>query len=275
MAYTREDQDPKIRAQSLKESIARMSADPKNVLGANYDPNLARDIAGMQAELGSVQDLINQSQIDQNLALFDRYSPQVDESSDRAAIAELFQTRRGQEMNALNEMFNQQRGQAIEEAAATGNLRQPAFAASQLNNIDALKAKAVQALFAELGIGENTALLDRTAQNRELGFNKARVAAGIRQGGQQFGDELAFGRDQFNTTMGLKRRDQDLDDLFRRDQLNLQRSMFEESQPSGFDKNLARAGNVVGIAKNITGIGKDIFGGVGPEAGKKRTGGLF
>ncbi len=258
MAYTQGDLNE--RSRSLKQGISKLSADPRGILGANYDPTIASDLGGMQAEYGDVQNLLNQGNIDKTLGLFNQYSPQVDESSDRAAIDDLFKTQQDQKLQALNDMFAQQRGQAIDEAAATGNLRQPGFQAYNLNSIDALKSKAVEQLFAELGIGKNQAILDSNARNRELGFNKARTAAGIMQGGQQFGDELSFNRDKFDTSTGLSKREQDLNDLFRRDELGQRQRMFDDSQPSGFDKNLARAGAAANVFGNVTAGVKNLLG---------------
>lgn len=253
------------RAMDLKNAIARSSS------VMNPDPTTLANIAQFQAELGEINSQLDEGKTNDILELFNQYAPDVDTSADEATIRELFGQQEEQQMRGLDERFMDQRKTAIDEAAATGNLRQPGFLTKGLGSIDALKARAAQELMSSLGLGQSQAILDSRANARTMGMNKASAMAGIKQGGQQFADSLGFNRERFGADNVLQKRQQDLDELFRRDSLSESIRTRDDAKPGLMDK----------IGKGVS-LGRNIVGGIGDimDVGKKgvgagASGGLF
>lgn len=238
------------RARYLQEALARASSTP------NPDPQTLANIASFQSELADLGERLNKSDTQRTLDLFNQNAPTLNLGQETGAINDLFNTQQAQQTQALNDIFAQQRGNAIEEAAAAGNARQPAFMSSTLNNIDAMKAKAIEQLFSSLGIGKAQATLDLGDRARQFGLAKAGAQAGIQQGGNQFGQTLGFNQEQAGTKNTLLKRQQDLDDLFRNAGLAEQVRTRQAGEPSFLDK-VQQGSN---IFKNVAGGAKDLYG---------------
>lgn len=246
------------RKQYLQQAIARASSTP------NPDPQTIANINSFQAELSDLGNRIGKIDTNKTLDLFTQNTPAYNPSQDTANINEMFNTQQGQQARALDEMFAKDRGNAIEEAAALGNLRQPTFTSSTLNNIDAMKARAMQELFASLGIGKNQALLGAGAEGRNYNLNRAGQMAGIQQGGEQFAQSLGFQKDKFGTQSTLAKRQQDLDELFRRDSLSEQIRKRDDEKPGLMDKlskGTSLANQMYDAGNNISGnkYGQDLL----------------
>lgn len=218
------------RKRYLQDALARNASMP------NPDPQTLTNIASFQSELSDLGERIGKHDTNQTLDLFKENSPVYNPTQDTSNINEMFNTQQDQQSRALNEMFNTQRGNAIDEAAALGNLRQPTFQSSTLNNIDAMKGKAMQELFANLGIGRNEALINAGNAGRNYGLNRAGAMAGIQQGGEQFGKTLGFNQEKFGAENTLAKRQQDLNDLFRNASLAESVRNRQASEPGLMDK---------------------------------------
>lgn len=196
----------------------------------------------------------------------------------RNAIEDIFKTVTPQQTQALNEVFNQQRGQAIEEAAAAGNLRQPAFMSSVLGRMDADRGKAMADLFANLGSKRSESLLGVEERLAEAGRRGREFAASLGQDESHFGRNLDQSRrmnlanllqggGQFQQTFGLERdkfgeakAQNALENLFNRESLaqadRLGKMQASANKPSA----LSQITGLVGGAGQLIGGISDLAG---------------
>lgn len=237
------------RLRDLNAAIARTAA------LQNPSQQDLSNIAQWQAEALNIQDQSDREQQTEFAGMLDKTIPQTTgiDPAEQKAIEDIFNTRKTSQTNALNEVFNQQRGQAIDEAAITGNLRQPNFLAYQLGNQDAGRAKALTDMFSNLESEKSGELLGgiRSGQNaaRTGALNKVNLLSGLQ--GQSRSANLA--ERGFNADVGLANRKQTFDEIFGNAQLAEQvrgRTDIDE-----WDKHIGRIGGLVGAGTSLFGKG--------------------
>lgn len=181
----------------------------------------------------------------------------------RGALSDLFGARRQDATSTLDDLFRQQRGTALDEAAVTGNLRQPGFLSSTVADLDASRSKSLSELLNQLTGQEAQASLNLEAdlageglQGRGLDIQQGGVLGGLLSGESQFGRTFGLDRDVF----GEGKRQFDIGQLFGRDELSERvrdRKLREkQGKKSTFDK----ISQGLGIANSIVGLGSGIKG---------------
>lgn len=139
----------------------------------------------------------------------------------------------------INEQFLPIRSRAVAEEAALGRLRSP-VSTETLGRIDQQQGLALSQLVGQLAGQKASGQLDvsKTIEN---------LLAGDREGerrARQFGQELDFRRLGLENSIAQSNADRAL-----RERLGL--ATLNANEPSGFDKNLARAGQAAGVFGNF------------------------
>jgi hypothetical protein len=136
---------------------------------------------------------------------------QNDEAS-RAAYEDIFRQSADLGRQEISKNAVARRGRVLDEAGATGNIRQPGFLSYLNQNIDAQEGDELARYFGNLGLERSRGILGLEEGKR----NRALQAAGLIQGGQQFGQNLGLQTDIFGET----KRKNTLEDIFNLASLN-------------------------------------------------------
>lgn len=185
-------------------------------------------------------------------------APRIEDERSRRILDDIFNVGRTSGQTAIDEAFARERGSAIDEAAATGMLRQPGFLTKGLGDIDARRGNTLRDLFlglegqrAESKLNLENTLADRAerALNNQRTFNLSR--AGLNQAGNQFQSGLGFERDRFSEG---KRRSA-IDDIFGERSLDaaerVGRMQAEAAKPTFIDQFAKITGGLGGLAGGI------------------------
>jgi len=207
------------------------------------------DTANLQGQLGVLQNELQNRTIANNTAqsrsdIFNSFGDTGAASDQRTrdAIDQVFGNQQDVQTRNLNDLYNTQRGNAIEEAAANGNSRQPAFQASLANGIDANRGRAMSDLFSNLGAAKGQAVVgnENNIQNRNL--SRASSMAGLLTGQNNFGTSLGTNTGLAQQTFNAGQRQQAMDNLFNQQTLD-QAKLLGQAQANGQQNNgLAGAG---------------------------------
>lgn len=201
-------------------------------------------------------------------------------ANQRGALETIFGERQRAGIQSLNDLFNQQRGQRIDEAAALGNLRNP-NASIGINQIDAERNRnlanfitGLQGQYGQAQTDLESNLQGRLQSGREFGANlgleSAKARAGLLQGGSQFGKTFGLEQQKF----GESRRNTALDRLFQQQSMDEARRLGELQAKASEPSILGQIGGLFGgLGKVAGGIGQ-LYGGVGSFR-KSKTAGAY
>lgn len=225
------------------------------------------DAQTLQGQLGTLQNELNTRINNQNRSDITNAFSDTGATSDqniRNAIDQIFGNQQNVQTQNLNNLFSQQRGNAIEEAAALGNLRQPGFQSSTLNNIDAQKSQAMAQLLGTLGAGQGQARVGAENDIANRNLQRAGSMASLLTGQSNFGQNFGLQQNQFNSNQ----RQQSMDNLFN------QQAMDQAGQLGQMQANAQKKSpwdTLGGIAGGIGGLA----GGTGQLLGGLKGLGLF
>lgn len=204
----------------------------------------------------------------------------------RKALEDIFSAGKTSGTNAINEVFANQRGQAIDELSAMGGLRQPGLVSKSLADVDARKSNSLRDLFlglegqrAQGRLGVESDIAGRLERGREfganLGQNESQFGRNLEQNRRQNLASMLQGGGQFQQTFGLEqnkfsnqKQRQSIDDIFNRQALDqadrLGRMQADAAKPTFLDQ----------FAQVTGGIG-NLAGGIGSlTRPKRRTAGV-
>lgn len=261
------------RKRSLIEGINRIRNNPRTFMGSgdpNFDPGqtqaLQAQLASFESELSGIEEGKAQRDVERQLGFFEEALPAGATETQSDLVRDLFSTRRAEDIDALDQLFKEQRGSQLDEAAVAGNLRQPGFQASLAQGIDANKSRAVGDLLSRLSGQEAGQLLNVSQRGQDLGLQAAGAKAGIVGGESQFARNLGLDKDRFGFQRDFSTRQQGLDELFRNAQLAEQvRGRKQKGKRDLFDK--------VGAGLDLTQKTSDLVFGQGQK--EQGIAGLF
>lgn len=199
-------------------------------------------------------------------------------ANQRGAVNDIYNNQQAQGLQGIDERYNPQRKQAIEEAGVLGNLRSPAFQSTTLANMDASRSRDTSNLLSQLGSSRGQALtgveqglagqlqqgrqfgVNAQQSQNQLGLQRTTSLANLLQGNNQFGQTFGLQNQQFNAGQGQQGYENQLNNFGLNNAIqsgNRQAQIDRQNQQQGQFSSLANG--IGGLAGGLGGL----FGGLG------------